>query len=103
MTAAIVSSGARPRGPLAGSLTSISAAPPSRAAAASDVERTLTSSSAMLLPGRLPFCGDYFDGEKTHPTRVGPKRRHLQVGKHKAVQNRPLEPRRVVEMSGAVG
>jgi hypothetical protein len=49
MTLWITFASARPRAPRVGSLTSISPAPPSKAARASAAERTLTSKSVMQM------------------------------------------------------
>src|SRR5438445_12400050 len=102
MTSAMAWSDARPRDPLSGSLTSMTAAPPCSAAAASATDRTLTSNSAMRHAPTSPFDRPFLDLKKTHPARIGPEWDDTQVGKHESVQNRALEPRGFVEVPRTV-
>src|SRR5260370_35757844 len=90
------SSPARPREPLAGSFTPIRCAPPARAAAASETDRTLTRS--WVMPSS--FRGH---GEEAHPSRKRSKGKYDRVGKCEAVDHRPLKPGGVCEMAGMVG
>src|SRR6516162_6670322 len=117
-TAAVISrmtpASARPSEPRDGSLTSMTAAPPSRAARASCAERTLTSSCIVAVPDRLALfmkCPSWllrnpnlgFNLEEAEPARIFLERQDLRRGEFEAVQKRQLEPVGFVSVGGLVG
>src|SRR5437764_1283602 len=105
----MTSASARPSEPRAGSLTSMSPAPPSRATSASEAERTLTRSwvswvvvASALFMGDGRLHGDR-NFEESKPAGVLLKGHHPWLFKPEPIQQRRFEPAGLVAVRRLVG